>query len=189
MSESGYPGSYPVGFLNWVRSQGWWGENRCHLCAGNVQDDDSVRVDIQKEIAEEKRQTWGKRTGQGASRRVTKTNATLIADARDTGLPAESFDWVGIDPPYSRHLAETLYGTEDVYSGMAAFVKEAWRLVKPGGMIMTFAYEPPPRPGVDAELIACWGIYQIPNVRNMTCLQVWKKPGHIVKGLERWYVE
>ena len=41
----------------------------------------------------------------GAGRRVTKTNANYYADARDTGLESESFDWVGIAPPYTKELA------------------------------------------------------------------------------------
>ena len=188
-SASGYPGSYPIGFLEWVREMGWWGDQRIHLCAGAVGliDPDSDRVDIQEEIDEEIREKWGKRTGQGATRRRTKTTANIIADARDTGLQSESYDWVGIDPPYSEHLADSLYGTKEVYSGIDAFAKEGWRLLRPGGYLMTFAYLPSATPAPNAELVACWGIYQIPNVRNLTCLNVWKKPGDLgPQGLERW---
>ena len=161
---------------------GWWGEERCHLCAGNVQDLDSIRVDIQREIDPEIREKWGKRTGQGTGRRVTKTNANHFADARDTGLESESFDWVGIDPPYSKDLAAKLYGTRQHYSGIDKFLQEGFRLVRPGGLVMTFSYAISNRPSPDADLLACWGIYQIPNVRHMTSINVWRKRGKLVQG-------
>ncbi len=175
-----------MGFLKWLQARGWWGEERIHLCAGGVQDLDSVRVDIQNEIPLELRESWGKRTGQGHGRRLVKTNANLLADARDTGLDPESFDWVGIDPPYSKDLAKKLYGTEYFYSGIDAFLKEGWRLVRPGGYVMTFCYEISKMPSIDAKHVACWGIYQIPAVRYMTCMNVWQKQGHLVQGLDKW---
>ncbi len=188
-SESGYPGSYPVGFLKWIKDMGWWADKRIHLCAGNVQDPDSDRVDIQREITSELRETWTKRGGRGACQRVTTSNANIIADARDTGLPSESYDWVGIDPPYSKDLAAKLYGTENVYSGIDKFAVEGWRLLRPGGYLMTLTYAVGGRPGDDADLIACWGIYQIPNVRNLTCMNVWRKRGKLgPQGLELWTV-
>ena len=189
MSATGYPGSYPVGFLEWVKENGWWGEKRIHLCAGGVGviDPDSDRVDIQEEIDPEIVGSWGSRGAKGAGRRRTKTTDYIIADSRDTGLPDESYDWVGIDPPYSEALAESLYGTEKHYAGIDAFAREGYRLLRPGGYLMTFTYAVGGRPGPDADLVACWGIYQIPNVRNLTCMNVWKKRGKLgPQGLQRW---
>ena len=185
-SESGYPGSYPVGFLKWLRERGWWGEERIHLCCGAVQDPDSIRVDWQREIKTELREQWGRRTNDGAGRRTTTTTANLICDARDTGLESESFDWVGIDPPYSKDLARELYGSEEMFSGIDKFVQEGWRLLRPGGLLMTFSYAVPKRPSEDCEIIACWGIYQIPAVRYMTTMMIFKKPGQLVMGLDKW---
>ena len=189
MSATGYPGSYTVGCLEWVKANGWWGEKRIHLCAGGVGviDPDSDRVDVQEEIDPDIVGSWGKRGGKGHGRRRTKTTANIIADARKTGLPDESYDWVGIDPPYSEALAESLYGTKEHYAGIDAFAREGWRLLRPGGYLMTFTYAVGGRPSSDADLIACWGIYQIPNVRNLTCMNVWKKRGELgPQGLQRW---
>ena len=188
MSATGYPGSYPVGFLEWVKENGWWGEKRIHLCAGGVGviDPDSDRVDVQEEIDPDIVGSWGKSGGKGHGRRRTKTTANIIADARKTGLPDESYDWVGIDPPYSEALAESLYGTKEHYAGIDAFAREGWRLLRPGGYLMTFTYAVGGRPSSDADLIACWGIYQIPNVRNLTCMNGWKKRGELgPQGLQR----
>ena len=189
VSATGYPGSYPVGFLEWIQEMGWWGDKRLHLCAGGVGriDPDSDRVDIQEEVDPNLHDNNRLRGAGYASKRNLKATPTIIADARDTGLPAESYNWVGIDPPYSKALAEKLYGTEKVWSGIMPFAREGWRLLEPGGLLMTFTYSISDRPGDDAELVACWGIYQIPSVRNMTCMNVWRKRGDPKpQGLMRW---
>jgi len=184
-SESGYPGSFPVNFLRWVRRSGWWGDERLYLCCGGVLDEDSDRLDIQTEIDVE----VGGRRGHNATvqrSRTTKTTANIIGDARDTGLPDSSYDWVMLDPPYSRELAETMYGTDDVYSGVNTFVAEAARLCKPGGYVCVFHYDMAFCPD-GFDLVACWGIYQIPSVRYMTAFQVFKKRGERdLQGLEPW---
>ncbi|MFA5377603.1 MAG: hypothetical protein WC455_17765 [Dehalococcoidia bacterium] len=141
-------GGFPNGFLSWIKKQGWWRENRCYLCAGAVQDEQAIRVDVRQEM-----------------------NPTFLEDARATSIPDESVDWVMIDPPYTRELAKSLYGTEDHYGGINSFTKEAARICRPGGLILTLSYEIPKRiPGCD--FIAVWGIYQVPAVSYMRCLTV-----------------
>lgn len=157
-----YPGSFPAGFLKWVKKMGWWGEDRIHLCAGAVDDPDADRVDIQR-ICVSKGSEFA-------------TNANIIADARNVPRPDESYDCVIIDPPYSKELAHSLYDTKKHFAGIDAFTKEAWRLVRPGGLVVCFSYAVSKRPAKDAELIAQWGIYQVPSVRWMTSLSVWQKP-------------
>ena len=44
-----YNGSFPAGFLKWVKSLEYWGEKRCYLCAGIVNDPEAIRVDIKPE--------------------------------------------------------------------------------------------------------------------------------------------
>ena len=185
-SESGYPGSFPKGFLRWVREQGWWGEKRIYLCAGGVIDDAADKVDIQKEIDLSK--LSGRKGKHPTLRRtrIVKTTANIIADARDTGLAASSYDWVMIDPPYDATLAKNLYGTEEVFSGINAFIKEGLRLCKPGGYVLSFTYAIP-RYVEGAEIVGVWGIYQIPAVRHMTALFVYKKDGERrAQFLEKW---
>ena len=177
-TESRYPGSFPLGLLDWIRDMGWWGERRIHLCAGGVIDPPADKVDYRPELPEEL---------SGVGRRTTKSTANIIADARETGLPSESYDWAMVDPPYSSDLAESLYDSKEMFSGIDKFAKEAYRLIKPGGYCITFSYAVPNRPAKDAEMVAMWGIYQIPIVRHMTCLCVFKKPGFRYEmGLRRW---
>ncbi len=167
---NGYPGGYPVGYLNWIREMGWWGDKRLHVPCGAVQDEDSVRVDFKS----------------------VGTTATHIFDARDVNLMrgmvrmTGPFNWIGIDPPYSAQLAADLYDTEEVYSGINAFTKAAYEALAPGGLIVTLSYEVPKRIG-DCNLIASWGIYQAISVSHMRCMNVWQKPGiPEPQGLKRW---
>jgi len=185
-SGSGYPGSFPVGFLKWVQSLGYWGEDRIYLCCGGVIDPEADRVDIQTELDLEKLDgRRGKHPTINRTRTV-KTTANIIADARNTGLASESYDWVMIDPPYSKILAHGLYGTEEVYSGIYKFIEEGMRLLRPGGYLCTLTYEIP-RIHPEADLVARWGVYQIPTVRSISAFFVFKKHGERRKqGLERW---
>ena len=184
--ESGYPGGYPVGYLSWCQKNGWWGDRRIHLCAGGVIDPEADKVDIQRNTIP------GDSTGNRGHAQNTdgsyQTTANIIADGRDTKLAPNQYDAVFIDPPYSLDLAYRLYGlkAKDNYSGMFAFLKEAYRLCKPGGLIITLSYEIPPIVA-DLELIARYGVYQIPSVRNMSGHFVFRKPGDCVaNGLEKW---
>jgi len=144
-------GSFPKGFLNWIKEQGWWGENRVYLCSGMVEDDLAIRIDIRPEV-----------------------NPTLCQDARHTTLENNSADWVMIDPPYTKDLARELYGTEAYFGGINAFTKEAWRICKSGGLILTLSYEIPKRiPNCD--FIAVCGIYTVPFCGYMRCFTVSRK--------------
>lgn len=145
-------GAFPNGFMAWVKKQ-WWGEKRCYLCAGGIDDAEAIKVDIRPE-----------------------TQPTLCEDARHTSIPNESCDWIIIDPPYSLKLAKDLYGTEKNYAGINAFTKEAERICKKGGLICTLTYEIPKRIK-NCDFIAVWGIYQIPSVSYMRCFTVSRKQG------------
>ena len=144
-------GSFPKGFLKWCKERGWWGEKRCYLCAGAVDDKDSVRVDIRPEV-----------------------NPTHLEDAKKTSLPNNEFDLVIIDPPYSKSLARELYDTEKYYHGINAFTKEAVRICRTGGMIITLSYEIPKRLK-SCDFVAVCGIYTIPFCGYMRCFTVSKK--------------
>ncbi len=144
-------GSFPKGFLDWIRKQGWYGDKRCYLCAGKVKDDSAIKVDIRPEV-----------------------NPTLCEDATDTSLKSNSFDWVMIDPPYTRILAKNYYDTEKHYHGINAFTKEAERICKPNGLILTLSYEIPKRiKGCD--FVAVVGVYTVPFTGYMRCFTVSKK--------------
>ena len=136
-------GAFPKGFIKWIQEMQWWGEKRIYLCSGGIEDKDAVTVDIRPE-----------------------TNPSLLGDARDTKLPAESFDIVIIDPPYTKQLAKDYYGTDAVYSGVNSFTKEGERLCKKGGLIVTLTYEIPKRIP-NCEFIAVCGVYTVPYTGYM----------------------
>lgn len=152
-SKSKLKGSFPNGFLTWIKNMGWHGEKRCYLCAGDIDDEYSTRVDIRPDY-----------------------KPTHLEDANNTSLPNNKFDLVMIDPPYTRSLAKELYSTEKYYHGINAFAKEAERICKPKGLIITLSYEIPKRIK-NCDFIAVCGIYQIPAVSYMRCLTVSQKNG------------
>ena len=148
---NGYPGGFPIGFIDWVRQLGYWGKDRVYLCCGKVEDKEAIRVDIEP-----------------------STNPTHLEDARATSLPDNAFDWVMIDPPYTADLAETLYDKRRFWSSINIFTKEAERITRAGGLICTLSYEIPKRVP-NCDLVACVGVYQTMGVRHMMCFSVWKK--------------
>ncbi len=135
----------------------WWGDERVYLCSGPVGDNQAIRVDVRPEV-----------------------NPTHIEDARNTSLENESADFVLIDPPYTKDLADKYYGTKKDYHGINVFTKEAARIVKPGGLILTLTYEIPKRiPGCD--FIAVCGVYTVPMTGYMRCFTVSRKTGEPIK--------
>ena len=166
--NNGYPGGYPVGYLEWVRSKGWWGDKRLHVPCGQVDDLDSVRIDVKEE----------------------GTNATHVFDARDLTnwevLGNMRFNCIMIDPPYTKELAAKLYDTEKYYSGVNSFIKPAVEYLEEGGYLITLTYEVPKRPK-GCNLIAHWGLYQAVAVSHTRCSTVWQKEGkRKPQGLGRW---
>lgn len=149
---NGFGGGFPRQFLPWVREMGWLNcsENICWLCSGGVKEP-GLRVDIRPE-----------------------TNPDLVSDATATGLEADRFDYTVIDPPYSRDLAKKLYGTADFYHSINVFLGEAVRITKPGGNIVTLSYECPKIPK-GCNILAVWGVYQIPLTSYMRCFCVFQK--------------
>jgi len=89
-----------------------------HLCSGSMLT--GIRVDIRPE-----------------------KNPDIVADCRNVPLPDKSFDWILSDPPYSEEYARNLYGTEDVYPKPGEIVKEAMRLLKPGGLFGLLHFQVP----------------------------------------------
>jgi hypothetical protein len=149
---NGFGGGFPRQFLPWVRKMGWidGSENICWLCSGGV-NEPGFKVDIRAECKPD-----------------------LVRDASSTGLDANQFDYAVIDPPYSRELAKKLYGTEECYHSINVFLDEAVRITRPGGKIITLSYECPKIPR-RCDLLAVWGVYQIPLTNFMRCFCVFEK--------------
>lgn len=105
-------GGYPKGFLKHAYAT-IGAENPdevLHLCAGSMKV--GIRVDVRAE-----------------------TNPTVVADCRHTPFADGSFRWIMADPPYAESYAENLYGTGAVYPKPGEILREATRLLKPGGRV------------------------------------------------------
>ena len=103
-----------------------------HLCSGSVEV--GVRVDIRPEVSPD-----------------------IVADCRNVPLPDASFDWIMSDPPYSEEYAKNLYGTEKHYPKPGQILKEASRLLRPGGRVGLLHFQVPmSRPPL--KLVGVWGV-------------------------------
>lgn len=118
-------GGYPKGFIEWAydvmaaeRGLDVEPSEVLHLCGGSLTT--GVTVDIRPE-----------------------KNPTIVADCRAVPLPDESFDFILADPPYSAEYARNLYGTEEHYPKPGQILKEAMRLLRPGGLFGLLHFQVP----------------------------------------------
>lgn len=113
-------GGYPTGFIEWACVQmGCPDPARIlHLCSGSVVT--GTRVDVRAEM-----------------------NPDIVADCRNVPLPDSSQDFILADPPYSVEYAANLYGTEDHYPLPGQIMREACRLLKPGGKVGLLHFQVP----------------------------------------------
>lgn len=113
-------GGYPKGFVEWALQEMGCDDERTvlHLCSGSMVT--GVRVDIRPEM-----------------------NPDIVADCRNVPLPDESFDFILADPPYSEDYASNLYGTGKHYPKPGQIVKEAMRLLRPGGKFGLLHFQVP----------------------------------------------
>jgi len=113
-------GGYPLRFL--TKAYQWLGVTDpdlvLHLCSGSMQR--GITVDIRPEM-----------------------NPDVVCDARNTPFDDESFDWIMIDPPYSEEYAGNLYGTAEHYPKPGQLLKEASRLLRPGGRVGLLHFQVP----------------------------------------------
>lgn len=107
-------------------------ERVLHLCSGSVRD--GVRVDAR-----------------------AATRPTVVADCRAAPFRDASFDWIMADPPYAESYAENLYGTGARYPRPGEILREAARLLRPGGRVGLLHFIVPMvrRP---LRIVGVWGI-------------------------------
>jgi len=103
-------GGYPKGFVEWaLREMRAPAASVLHLCSGSMLT--GLRVDVRAEM-----------------------HPDVVADCRATPFPDESFDWILADPPYAEDYARNLYDTAAAYPRPGEIVREATRLLRPGGL-------------------------------------------------------
>lgn len=114
-------GGYPSDFLEWAnRTLGVTDSSRVlHMCSGGVKT--GITVDIRPEL-----------------------EPTIVADARAIPLPDASVEWIMADPPYTSLFHRELYsGSPDSFPRPSALLREAGRLLVPGGRFGILHYMVP----------------------------------------------
>ena len=113
-------GGYPRGFIEWAcELMGCQDPDAIlHLCSGSVAT--GTRVDVRAEMKPD-----------------------IVADCRSVPLPDESFDFILADPPYSEEYAANLYGTKQHYPKPGQIMREASRLLRPGGKVGLLHFQVP----------------------------------------------
>ena len=127
-------GGYPIGFLDRAyQTLGVTDPTQVlHLCSGSMRI--GVTVDIRPAMKPD-----------------------IVADARHVPLPDASFDWIMADPPYSEEYARNLYDTEADYPRPGQLLKEASRLLRPGGRVGLLHFQVPMhRPPL--RMVGVWGV-------------------------------
>jgi len=129
-------GGYPFRFLEWAFAMMGVDspEDVLHVCSGSVRT--GTTVDIRPSC-----------------------RPKVVGDARALPFRDGSFRHVLADPPYTPEYAENLYGTRNVYPLPGQIVKEASRVLAPGGHLGLLHFQVPMIPG-GMRLLGVWGITQ-----------------------------
>lgn len=112
-------GGYPKHFVEWAASEMNADPSQIlHLCSGSMRT--GLCIDIRLQM-----------------------KPHVVADVRCLPFPDESFDFIMADPPYSKEYADNLYGTREVYPSPSSILKEACRVLRPGGKVGLLHFQVP----------------------------------------------
>lgn len=127
-------GQYPRGLIKkllpWLRCHR---SEILHVCSGSLKKGEGIRVDLRE-----------------------AANPDYLADGRDMPMFADgSVSAVMLDPPYSEAYARSLYGVE--YARPSHLLREAARVVRPGGRIAIVHYITP-KPVAGTRFVKAFGL-------------------------------
>lgn len=124
-----YPALFIARIMPWLRCRP---REVLHVCSGALPSGQGIRIDIRQSASPD-----------------------VVADGRALPIRSSSVAGVMLDPPYTEHYAKDLYGTG--YPRPAHLLREAARVVRPGGRIVFVHYiTPNPPPG--CRYLKCFGL-------------------------------
>ncbi len=124
-----YPRALIAAMLPWL---GCARNEVLHVCSGSLPPGEGIRVDIRPEACPD-----------------------ILADGRKLPIASGTIAAVMLDPPYSEHYARELYGVK--YPRPAQLLREAARVVRPGGRIVIVHYFTP-KPVARTRFVKAFGL-------------------------------
>lgn len=154
-----YPGSFPRGLVQMVQRR-WWGQKRLWMFAGVHKDAGQTTVDIKPEL-----------------------KPSVVANCEVLPFADESFDFVFVDPPYSKEESEALYSLP--YCSIPKVLNEMARVTRAGGYALFLHRLIPLRYPIFSphfkrlEIVGLVGIATLGGFSNIRALTVWRKRGKL----------